>query len=83
MFTVNRMTKVSIATRHRVVILLEQGHSQAEIARHTGVSRCGVREILKKQQKTGKVEDKKRSGRPRKLTKKDETYLKINSLRNR
>ena len=66
-----------------MVILYEQGHSQAEIARQTGVSRCGVQAILKKQQKTGKVEDRKRSGRPRKLTKKDETYLKITSLRNR
>ena len=83
MFTVSKMTKISIATRHRVVILHEQGHSQAEIARQTGVSRCGVQAILKKQQKTGKVEDRKRSGRPRKLTKKDETYLKITSLRNR
>ena len=36
-----------------------------------------------KQQKTGKVEGRKRSGRPRKLAKKDETYLKITSLRNR
>ena len=83
MFTVSKMTKISIATRHRVVILHEQGHSQAEIARQTGVSRCGVQAILKKQQKTGKVEDRKRSGRPRKLTKKDETYLKITYLRNR
>ena len=66
-----------------MVILREQGHSQAEIALQTGVSRCGVQAILKKQQKTGKVEDRKRSGRPRKRTKKDGTYLKITSLRNR
>ena len=74
MFTVSKMTKISIASRHRMVILHEQGHSRAEIARQTGVSRCGVQAILMKQQKTGKVEDRKWIGRPRKLTKKDETY---------
>ena len=36
-----------------------------------------------KQPKTGKVEDRKWSGRPRKLDKKDETYLKITSVKNR
>ena len=65
------------------MILHEQGHSLAEIVRQTGVSTCKVQAILKKQQKTGKVDDRNRSGRPRKLTKKDETYLKITSLRNR
>ena len=67
------MTKISVASRHRVVILHEQGHSRAEIARQTGVSRRGVQAILMKQQKTGKVEDRKRSGRSWELTKNDET----------
>ena len=57
-------------------------HSQAEIARQIGVSRCGVQAIQTKQQKTEKVEDRKQSGRPQKLTKKDGTYLKITSFRN-
>ena len=34
-----------------------------------------------KHKETGQVEDKRRSGRPRKLTKGNEKYLKINSLR--
>ena len=75
------MTKILIATKHGVVIL--KGHSQAEIARQTGVSRCRVQAILMKQQKKGNVEDRKRSGRPRKLVKKDEIYLKITPLRNK
>ena len=36
--------------------------------------------LLKKHQETGQVEDKPRSGRPRKLTKSDEKYLKVTSL---
>ena len=83
MFTVSKMTKISIATRHQVVILHEQGHSLPEIARQTGVSTCRVQAIPKKQFKTGNVEHRKWRGRPRKLTKKDKTYLKITSLRNR
>ena len=66
-----------------MVILQEEGHSQAEIARQTGVSRCSVGAILMKQQKTRKGEDRKRSERPWKLAKKDNTYLKVTSLRNR
>ena len=77
------MGKVSTAMRHRVVILHEQGHSQAEISRRTGLSRCGIQALLKKHKETGQEEDKRRSGRPRKLTKGDEKYLKINSLRAR
>ena len=32
------MGKISTAMRHRVVILHEQGHFQAEISRRTGLS---------------------------------------------
>ena len=39
--------------------------------------------LLKKHQETGQVEDKPRSGRPRKLTNSDEKYLKVTSLRER
>ena len=67
-------------TRHRVVILLEQGKSQAEILRRTGVSRCGIQALLKKHHETGQVEDQPRSGRPRKLSKSDEKYLNVTSL---
>ena len=74
------MGKILTVTRRRVVILLEQGKSQAEISRQTGVSRCGIQALVKKHQETGQVEDKPRSGRPRKLKKSDEKYLKVTSL---
>ena len=63
-----------------MVILLEQGKSQSEILRRTGVSRCGIQALLKKHHETGQVEDQPRSGRPRKLSKSDEKYLKVTSL---
>ena len=74
------MGKILTVTRHRVVILLEQGKLQAEISRQTGVSRCGIQALSKKHQETGEVEDKPRSGRPSKLKKSDEKYLKVTSL---
>ena len=69
------MRKILTATRHRVVILHEQGKSQAEISRQTAVSRYGIQALLKKHQETGQVEDK--------LMKSDEKYLKVTSLRDR
>ena len=53
------MGKISTAMRHRVVILHEQGHFQAEISRRTGLSRCGIQALRKKHKETGQVKDKK------------------------
>lgn len=77
------MAKVSIETRHKVVSLRQQGLSQAEIARQTGVSKRAVQALLQKHKKTGTVEDQKRSGRPRKLSKADERLIKLTFLENR
>ncbi|MGH0115836.1 UNVERIFIED_CONTAM: hypothetical protein FKN15_054192 [Acipenser sinensis] len=76
------MARLSTATRHKVVILHQQGLSQAEISRQTGVSRCAVQALLKKHKETGNVEDRRRSGRPRKLTAADERHIMLTSLRN-
>ncbi|XP_058876386.1 chromobox protein homolog 3-like [Acipenser ruthenus] len=77
------MARLSTATRHKVVILRQQGLSQAEISRQTGVSRCAVQALLKKHKETANVEDRRRSGRPRKLTAADERHIMLTSLRNR
>ncbi|XP_030643630.1 serine protease HTRA3a [Chanos chanos] len=57
--------------------------TKAEISRQTGVSRCAIQALLKKHKETGKVEDQKRSGRPRKLSSADERHIELTSLRNR
>ena len=77
------MTRLSTATRHNVVILHQQGLSQTKISKQTGVSRCAVQALLKKHKETGNVEDRRRSGRPRKLNAADEKHIKLISLRNR
>ena len=77
------MARLSTATRHNVVILHQQGLSQTKISKQTGVSRCAVQALLKKHKETGNVEDRRRSGRPRKLNAADEKHIKLISLRNR
>ena len=49
----------------------------------TRYSKTAVTEIIKKFRETGSLEDRKKSGRPPKLTKDDNKYLKTLSLRNR
>lgn len=41
------MARLSTATRHKIVILHQQGLSQADISRQTGVSRCAVQALSK------------------------------------
>ncbi|XP_053304125.1 activated RNA polymerase II transcriptional coactivator p15 isoform X1 [Spea bombifrons] len=76
------MPRLSTATRLKVVILHKQGLSQAEVSRQTGVSRCAVQALLKKHKETGDVEDRGRSGRPRKLSAADERHIMLTSLCN-
>ena len=64
-------------------MLHEEGYSQRQISSKTGYSKTAVTEIIKKFRETGSLEDRKKSGRPPKLTKDDNKYLKTLSLRNR
>ena len=76
------LARLSTATRHKVVILHQQGLSKAEMSRQTGVSRCAIQALLKKHKEAGNVEDRRRSGRPRKLTAADERRIMLTSLHN-
>ena len=71
------MERLSTATRHKVVLLHQQGLSQTKSSKQTGVSRCAVQALLKKHKETGNVEDHRRSGRPRKLSAADEKYISL------
>jgi len=61
--------------------LHQQGLSQREINKQTGYSRCGIQAVIKKFEESGEVKDKKRTGRPRKLSNSDEKFLIVSSLR--
>lgn len=75
--------KTEHSNKTQGAILHQQGLSLTKILKHTGVLRCAVQSVLKKYKETGKVEDRRRSGRPRKLSAADEKHIKLISLRNR
>ena len=77
------MPKISINDRNRIIVLHEEGYSQVNIAKCVNCSRASVQKVVKKYNKTGDLVDKKKSVRPKKLSLRDEQFLKITALRNR
>ena len=77
------MGKVSMHNRSKIITLYQEGYSERQIAVKAKASKTAVHSILKKIQETGSVEDKKRTGRPRKIKEADVRYLKLQSLRDR
>lgn len=51
------MARLSTETRHKVVILYQQGLSRRKISKQIGISRCAVKALLKKHKETGNIED--------------------------
>ncbi len=83
--SINNLLKAStsIFYYYNNLDLHKEGKTLSEIARITRFSRCGIQSIINKYRETSSVIDKPRTGRPKKLSNKDEQYLKIISLRNR
>ena len=77
------MPKISINDRNCIIVLHKEGYSQVNIAKCVNCSRASVQKIVKKYNETGDVVDKKKSGRPKKLSLCDEQFLKITALQNR
>jgi transposase len=85
------MTKRNIDAKNRVIIveLKKEGYTTASIkeimlSRHEiNVSKRGIQKIIKKYDTTGLYEDKKRSGRPDKLSERSRRIIRLMSLRNR
>ena len=77
------MGKISLIERQKVIALDKEGYSQRQISSKTGYSKTAVIEVIKKFRETGSLENKNKSGKPPKLTKDDNKYLKTLSLRNR
>ena len=74
---------MSINDRNPIIVLHEEGYSQVNIAKRVNCSRASVQKLVKKYNETGDVVDKKKSGRPKKLSLRDEQFLKITELQNR
>ena len=69
--------------RVKIVVLREEGYSLAEIAARVRCSKSGVSKTLSRVRVTGSVNDRKRSGRPRITSPRDDRALVKMSLQNR
>ena len=69
--------------KKRHIFYHAQGASQAKISKILKVSRCRVQEVIKKKIETEDINDRKKRGRPTKLTENDCKYLRITLLRKR
>ena len=68
-------TSISIEKRAQVLILKEDGHTHKAIGERLGIHYKSVSYILKKHAKTGSVQDRQRSGRPRKSTAREDKLI--------
>ena len=73
----NLEKRIEIWTLHNL------GFSNREIGRRLSISESCVRKTIKRKVETGSFCVRKRVGRPRSTTKKEDKYIVINSLRNR
>jgi transposase len=69
------MVKLSIDVRQQIVDMFKKGENHCNIARTLNIGRTTIRKVCLKFQETGSVFDKKRSGRPKKLTERDTRIL--------
>ena len=74
---------LTLESRIRILVLKEEGYSGSQIAARVGCNRRTVTRILQKFKKTGDIRHRKRSGRPRKSTVRQDRVLRRVSLSNR
>lgn len=71
--------KIAEFDRCEIIILHQQGHSQKEIIRKKGSSRCGIQAVIKKYEQSGETKDHNRIGRLPELPESDD-FLRVSSL---
>uniref|UniRef100_A0AAR2K6C9 Transposase Tc1-like domain-containing protein n=1 Tax=Pygocentrus nattereri TaxID=42514 RepID=A0AAR2K6C9_PYGNA len=75
--------EMSLETKERIVKLLEEGNSSRMVAKDVGCSQSAVSKIWTKYKQHGMVVKAKRTGRPRKTSKRQDKELKAICLENR
>lgn len=69
--------------RAKIVTLVEEGHTQADVAARVGVNQSDVSRIVKKFRETNSVHDRPKSGRPRITTDVQDRFITLTARRNR
>ena len=75
--------EMSVETKERIIKLLKEGKSSRNVAKNVGCSQSSVSKIWTKYKSNGKVVKGKRTGRPRKTSKRQDRKLKAICLENR
>lgn len=75
--------EMSVETKERIIKLLKEGKSSRNVAKNVGCSQSAVSKIWTKYKSNGKVVKGKRTGRPRKTSKRQDRKLKAICLENR
>uniref|UniRef100_A0A3B5QK18 Transposase Tc1-like domain-containing protein n=1 Tax=Xiphophorus maculatus TaxID=8083 RepID=A0A3B5QK18_XIPMA len=75
--------EMSLETKERIVKLLEEGNPSRMVAKDVGWSQSAVSKIWTKYKQHGMVVKAKRTGRPRKTSKRQDKQLKAICLENR
>ena len=74
---------LSEGVRGQIIVLTNEGYSQREVAAKMGVSKGAVQRTSERFRKTGSYSSRPTSGRPRSITKQEDQFIKLTSLRNR
>lgn len=75
--------RTTVAQRTVALALLEEGYSQAEVAKRTNMSQGSVSNAKRRFEDTGSHENRRSAGWPRISTKRDDRVLERQSLKNR
>ena len=78
-----RRVAMMLDQRHLAVGMLHGGASVRAVSRHFGVSASTISRLNQLYQETGRVQDRPRSGRPRKTSAIDDRCIEVTSRRNR
>lgn len=77
-----RGIKISVDLKQRIIDAYSKGDRQSDIARRFEVKKSAVWAIIKRYERTGSIEGKPKSGRPKKMSKKSVRLLKRISSNN-
>ena len=77
------MPRLNEAQRNQAVDMIRAGVSQNEVNRRFGVHRNTISALWRRYQQSGNTRDRRRSGRPRVTSLRQDTYIRVTHLRNR
>ena len=77
------MPRLNEAQRNQAVGMVRAGVSQNEVRRQFGVHRNTISALWRRYQQSGNTRDRRRSGRPRVTSLRQDIYIRVKHLRNR